>query len=537
MTRVNMLSNAYALWKEIKKSKKEGTSLRLRLFIFLAFFLFAILSGLLIILLLSGILNGGLRESKTWTENELTHLSTNVSTMYDRFSLQGIKMAEKISISLNKEMTSNHINAATLSEHPEILESLLDSQISTLYTSMKSVGSSGAFLMLNATVNPSLENSKNSRSGLFLKNTLPDTLNSVDANVRYLRGPASLARTYGYELLGQWKMEFDISNEPYWDMVMYNATNSSLPLSRLYYWSNRIQLVDNSEPGMLLIVPLMDADGVAYGVCGFEISSMLFKLSFSPDNVLFSRIFCTLAPFKDNRIDTTCGMIAGNSYTTNGLIGQTVEIAATRKTFNAYTAEDGLTYSGIHQNVSLYPKDSAYENENWLLCILMPEEDLEMIVMGKNKAFFLALFFFLVICLGMASYISRRFISPVLHALSLLKTKDHSTLKKTRILEIDDLLDYLSAHDEKESSSSPAYQPNLKAYQEFVHNISSLSPAERAVFNLYMEGHTASEITQILFLSINTIKTHNKRIYEKLNVTSRKELMVYVQMMLQSETE
>ncbi|WPK66120.1 hypothetical protein EUCA11A_02440 [Eubacterium callanderi] len=32
-------------------------------------------------------------------------------------------------------------------------------------------------------------------------------------------------------------------------------------------------------------------------------------------------------------------------------------------------------------------------------------------------------------------------------------------------------------------------------------------------------------------MSINTIKTHNKRIYNKLGVTSRKELMLYIQMM------
>ena len=36
---------------------------------------------------------------------------------------------------------------------------------------------------------------------------------------------------------------------------------------------------------------------------------------------------------------------------------------------------------------------------------------------------------------------------------------------------------------------------------------------------------------EVITLSINTIKTHNRRIYTKLNVTSRKELMVYVEMM------
>ncbi|HBR09225.1 MAG TPA: LuxR family transcriptional regulator, partial [Clostridiales bacterium] len=66
---------------------------------------------------------------------------------------------------------------------------------------------------------------------------------------------------------------------------------------------------------------------------------------------------------------------------------------------------------------------------------------------------------------------------------------------------------------------------------EFIKNIKSLSTAEKSVFDLYVQGHTAKEIAGILCLSINTIKTHNRRIYMKLNVTSRKELMVYIQMM------
>lgn len=32
-------------------------------------------------------------------------------------------------------------------------------------------------------------------------------------------------------------------------------------------------------------------------------------------------------------------------------------------------------------------------------------------------------------------------------------------------------------------------------------------------------------------MSINTIKTHNRRIFAKLNVSTRKELLVYIDMM------
>ncbi|MDD2955187.1 MAG: helix-turn-helix transcriptional regulator [Oscillospiraceae bacterium] len=79
--------------------------------------------------------------------------------------------------------------------------------------------------------------------------------------------------------------------------------------------------------------------------------------------------------------------------------------------------------------------------------------------------------------------------------------------------------------------NSPTPQENTTLFQAFVKIIETLSGAERAVFDLYMEGHTVKEIADILCLSINTIKTHNRRIYMKLNVTSRKELMVYIQMM------
>ena len=58
-----------------------------------------------------------------------------------------------------------------------------------------------------------------------------------------------------------------------------------------------------------------------------------------------------------------------------------------------------------------------------------------------------------------------------------------------------------------------------------------LSKAERAVFDLYMKGLSAPDIANQLCLSMNTIKSHNKRIYKKLNVSSRKELLFFAKMM------
>jgi DNA-binding CsgD family transcriptional regulator len=52
----------------------------------------------------------------------------------------------------------------------------------------------------------------------------------------------------------------------------------------------------------------------------------------------------------------------------------------------------------------------------------------------------------------------------------------------------------------------------------------SLTPSERQVVELAVEGLTNPRIAQKLFLSTNTVKTHLQRAYRKLGITSRAEL-------------
>jgi len=136
----------------------------------------------------------------------------------------------------------------------------------------------------------------------------------------------------------------------------------------------------------------------------------------------------------------------------------------------------------------------------------------------------LSLFFVGIV---LSSLISRHYLKPISEGLDIIKSRDFSRVPVTKIPEIDDLIQFLSAQNEESSPKSEAILPEA-IFEEFASNTKTLSPAERAVFDLYLQGHTAKEITQILCLSINTIKTHNKRIYMKLNVSSREDLLNYV---------
>ena len=69
------------------------------------------------------------------------------------------------------------------------------------------------------------------------------------------------------------------------------------------------------------------------------------------------------------------------------------------------------------------------------------------------------------------------------------------------------------------------------SYNMFVNNLSQLTTKERAIFDLYLAGLVPKEVTAKLGITENTIKYHNKNIYGKLGVKSRKELLQCVKYM------
>ena len=52
-----------------------------------------------------------------------------------------------------------------------------------------------------------------------------------------------------------------------------------------------------------------------------------------------------------------------------------------------------------------------------------------------------------------------------------------------------------------------------------------LTPTERIIYDYYLEGKSTKEIMAALNIKENTLKYHNKNIYSKLGVSSRKQLM------------
>ena len=74
---------------------------------------------------------------------------------------------------------------------------------------------------------------------------------------------------------------------------------------------------------------------------------------------------------------------------------------------------------------------------------------------------------------------------------------------------------------------SDLYADGSRALLIQTHALSSLTARERTVFELLASGHTAVEISQSLFVSINTVKTQVRSVYRKLGFRSREEVIAF----------
>ena len=66
------------------------------------------------------------------------------------------------------------------------------------------------------------------------------------------------------------------------------------------------------------------------------------------------------------------------------------------------------------------------------------------------------------------------------------------------------------------------------AFQTFVAGIPTLTKTERRIFDGYAAGLRSREIVEQLDIKDSTLRFHNKNIYEKLGVSSLKQLQQFV---------
>lgn len=510
-----------------------------RFLVHIIFFSITLLTAVFIILSISGVFSLENKEAINLFENELNHVADNINKDFNDISAKSITLAKFLNKNIEKILKKNNISIGDLKEHPEIYNELLEAECKILITALLHTKSSGIFMILDGTINPDLPYSDYTKAGLYIRNIEPNISNLETSNLYLVRGPVNIAKNNDILIHPRWEMEFDINKDTFFSDTMEKVKNNfEQPLSKIFYWHTDRTLDSTADKAMLCIVPLIATDGTIYGVCGFEVSSLLFKLSYMPDITVSDAVFTMLSKLEDNTFNLMLSFISAKhpALIPDELSDTTLSYQKKQKSLIKYFGTSGQ-FIGLHKTIALYADDSPYKDEEWAVSVMIPANDYKKVVGNINRRVIFLLLILFLLAIAASFWISKFYLKPITETIDKMKQIKPSVIVKTNIAEIDDLLEFLSRQDRDTETKAQMNNtlntdiPNIKMLKEFLNNIQTLSPAERAVFDLYMEGYTGKEIAEKLYLSINTIKTHNRRIYEKMNVSSRNELMVYIKMM------
>lgn len=546
--------------------RQVSFSMRLRLLGFLLVLIMLLFLTVILILLLTGTLTSGQRELSHHFQDELDRLSTEIERDFGQISASAVLMAENIALSSELFMQEKGIKAANLQEHPELLQALLDSQFDRLTLSLEKTQASGAFIIYNATVNQNLAGSELSRAALYIKSLEPNIVSVGKPNMSLLNGFADLGRKRGYALHSLWSMEFDLNNLPEYREIEALA-NDKRELDELYKWGKSRPLAGSNEQYMPCIVPLIDNSGDFFGVCGFEVSSMLFKLKYAPETGHFRRISCLLCPFDALELKLTGSLISGEYTSLATLIRQAGSVK-----FNNQTGEQnntsmsdmpsawlmpletnsllpiyrldgnfgikntsisqlnewlGTYHVGLHDEIRLYPSDSAFYEQKSMIVLLMPETVYSSTLGKNNTRIALLCFLFIIIGVLAAVVLSWRFVRPIRRDLKAVASFDTGRTASSNILEIQQLIEQLKLQHEQ--NTGQRLPDNL--FEDFLGRFEYLTPTEKQITDYYMHGLSTREILAATYISLSTLKTHSSHIYAKLNVSSRDELQLYYKLL------
>lgn len=94
------------------------------------------------------------------------------------------------------------------------------------------------------------------------------------------------------------------------------------------------------------------------------------------------------------------------------------------------------------------------------------------------------------------------------------------------VQETERLLAAAAAARESAPKAAPLTEEMKNSQKYLFEQLPRLTYTERMIYDLYLEGKSTKEVLQQMNIKENTLKYHNKNIYGKLGVSSRKELLM-----------
>jgi len=502
----------------------------------------------------------------------------DITTHFDHLAASAIILSEDMSAILDQTLLQEGCSFAALTDSADGIAALQEAMLEPLLHRMLQTNCSGAFVMLEATVNSGLSDADCSRTGLYLQTS---GYHLSPTEVLLYRGSSDIAKEHGIMPHRKWRLEFRTDLFPEYMEIVQNA---ALPPETAYRISRPFTLPGTSDQVLLVSVPLVGKDGTLRGICGYEVSASYFGTYHEQPSRL-AHLSCLVSTRRENVLVTRDALCCGSA---DGYFHALTEDYDLQQSDRGLVRFDGgsFSYIGLTRDISLRADDETH-----LLAVMVPKEDYDRAWLGgmlKSCVLVVLLLFFTV---SFCRYFSRRFLSPLLTALDHIKSDRHAEAA-TGIPEIHDLVDYLDRREkahgetidalEKKHQLSESEKRQLQTeyedalaecrrieeeystaqselhrvqreierlaysrkseidpadYEFFLQGLETLTKSERKLFDYYVSGKSVPEILELTGIKESTLKYHNHNLLGKLGVSSRKQMLRYAEVMRHQQDE
>ncbi len=532
--------NRVSLKAFITQLKTESISMRRRFYFFIISAIAIVLSLILLLFNLFGIMNPTNRQIVEILDTQLLSYADNIEGDYNKIAAHAISFSEQLETAIQHYLTENNLTFDALENNPDILADLQNHLYDVVYLNMQLAPSSGAFYILDTTVNSRSETPY--YNGIYLKYINIYSENTVNNEISLYRGSYTTGKENNLSFHSGWQNEMQTD--------FFSNNNSLFADNPHYILSPTVEIPGTWERARYVYVPLYDLKDNIIGICGFEVSDLYFQLS-------------------EKTSDDSLGQLIG------ALLDKNQDIYSGQFNLSRYNVPNSGIQALEKRNITIFDfhtekcigrtQTIQLGNNSFTVAIMLPEAQYES-MLKKNQLKTAAVILFVVVFAFIYSVIiSKKYVSPIIKSLEQIKSNDGSG-NNLKIREIDDLFAFLEEKDilyeqklqdleksqkiaeEEAERTKRAYEKALEEYslaqseiqhlsdehkkeivledyEFFLCNLSTLSPAEYKIYELYLSGKTAREIVDILGITENTLKYHNKNIYSKLGISSRKQLL------------
>lgn len=553
-------------------------SLKRKLFVYML-----LLAALLLLILFIGLAAIG-RTSSTSDmvydslELQMEVFRKDILTQFDHLAASALTLSSDMTELIEDSLLEESISFTDLNDNSEAISALQNTMIEPLKQKLLQTDCSGAFVMLDATVNSTLSEAAGSKTGLYLQIS---GYERNTADIVLYRGIADIAKSHEIMPHRKWRLEFRTELFPDYAEIL---TSTFMPPEQSYRITNPFKLPGTSEYALLITVPILAPDGTWYGICGYEVSASYFMMHHEQPSKL-AHLSCLLSTAHENVLITSEALSCGSEDAYFHTLTKEYTIHKKDEKLSVF-GDESFSYIGITRTVLLSPG-----REEHSLVVMIPKSDYDRMLSQnilQTAIFLLLLLFFTV---SFCRFFSKRFLTPLLTALEQIKS-DRRSETGASIPEILDLVEYLdkqerahgeiltsleqknqaaenekirlkaeydralgdfrrieaeyiSAHDELERVKTEmerlAYSRKTEIdpadYDYFLAGLQTLTEAERNLFEHYLSGKSVKEILALTGIKESTLKYHNHNLLGKLGVSSRKQMLRYAEVMRHQKEE